>query len=93
VPTHHTIRTSRLGPGDAHLRSWLIEISADGKSWREVARKENTNQLNSERFAGTLPVAGCGECRFIRLVTIGRNRRGDDILCISGWEIFGNLIE
>jgi hypothetical protein len=35
---------------------------------------------------------GGGECRFIRLVQIGRSNYGDDTLCISAWEIFGSLI-
>jgi hypothetical protein len=46
VPTHYAIRTSADRPGGYHLRSWLIETSADGESWREVARQENNQQLN-----------------------------------------------
>jgi hypothetical protein len=38
-------------------------------------------------------VTGGRECRFIRLVNIGRNHDGEDCLCISAWEIFGSLIE
>jgi hypothetical protein len=38
-------------------------------------------------------VQGGGECHFIRLVNIGRNHWGSDDICISAWEIFGNLIE
>jgi hypothetical protein len=38
-------------------------------------------------------VAGGGECRFIRLVNVGKNHFGDDQLNISAWEIFGSLIE
>jgi hypothetical protein len=29
-----------------HLKSGLVEMSADGMSWREIARKENNQQLN-----------------------------------------------
>jgi hypothetical protein len=93
VPTHCTIRTNGDRAGSSHLKSWLVETSEDGESWREVAREEENNQLNGKRFTGTFAVAGGGECRFIRLVNIGRNHRGSDSLCICAWEIFGTLIE
>jgi hypothetical protein len=91
VPTHYTIRTYSLGI--AHLKSWLVETSADGKSWREVAREEDNEQLNGPLLAGTFAVADSGKCRFIRLGQIGRNHHGDDQLLISAWEIFGSLID
>jgi hypothetical protein len=93
VPTHYTIRTFEGDPGYSHLKSWLIETSADGENWREVAREEDNKKLNGRRFTATFAVAGGGECRFIRLVNIGRNREGDDQLVISAWDIFGSLFE
>jgi hypothetical protein len=93
VPTHYTINTFYGGPGDPHMKSWLVETSTDGENWREVAREEDNNQLNSLDFTATLAVASGGECRFIRLVNIGRNHFGDDRIWIHAWEIFGNLIE
>jgi hypothetical protein len=93
VPTHYTIRTYWNGPGNSHLKSWLVETSTDGENWREVAHEEDNKQLNSKWFTATFPVAGGEECRFIRLVNIGRNHWGSDSLNITAWEIFGNLIE
>jgi hypothetical protein len=93
LPTHYTIRTHNSNPGYAHLKSWLVETSADRETWRKVAREENTEQLNGCRFPGTFAVAGGEECRFIRLVNIGRNHWGSDTLAISAWEIFGTLIK
>jgi hypothetical protein len=90
VPTHYAICS---GPGNSHRKSWLVETSADGESWREVAREEDNEQLNGKWFAGTFAVAGDGECRFIRLVNIGRNHWGSDQIVISAWEIFGSLVE
>jgi hypothetical protein len=92
VPTQYAIRTNRY-EGRYHLKSWLVETSADGKNWREVAREEDNKQLNGSHFTATFAVADGGKCRFIRLVNIGRNHYGDDSLEISAWEIFGNLIE
>jgi hypothetical protein len=93
VPTHYTIRTHLGGPGYFHLKSWLVETSADGESWREVAREADNKQLNGSYFTGTFPVVGGEECRCIRLVNVGKNHEGDDALLISAWEIFGSLIE
>jgi hypothetical protein len=91
--THYAIRTWEGDPGNSHLKSWLVETSADGKSWRKVSREEDNEQLNGRNLTGTFPVAGSGDCGFIRLVNIGRNHRGSDALAISAWEIFGSLVE
>jgi hypothetical protein len=93
VATHYAIRTYWGEPRDWHLRSWLVKTSVNGKSWREVDRQEPNDQLNSPKFTGTFAVAGGGECRFIRLVNIGRNHGGYDGLVISAWDIFGSVIE
>jgi hypothetical protein len=93
VPTHYTIRTNGGDPGGQHLKSWLVETSADGESWREVDHKEDNNQLNGKWLTGTFAVADGGECRFIRLVNIGKNHYGTDCLKITAWEIFGSLFE
>jgi hypothetical protein len=65
----------------------------DGEVWREVAREKNNEQLNDSYFAGRFAVAGGRECRFIRLVNIGRSHCGSDCLNISVWEIVGSLLE
>jgi hypothetical protein len=93
VPTHYTIRTNWSDPDDAHLKSWLVETSEDGESWREVAREEDSKQLDGAHCTATSAVAGGEKCRFIRLVQIGRNHFGDDRLFISAWKIFGSLFE
>jgi hypothetical protein len=89
VPTHYAIRTK----GCPHLKSRLVEKSTDGQNWREAAREKDNIQLNGTYFTATFAVVVGGECRFIRLVNIGRNHNGDDWLWISVWEIFGSLVE
>jgi hypothetical protein len=78
APTHDTIRAYGYGPGDSHLKSWLVETSADGGSWREVDREANNEQLNGSGSTGTSAVARGGECRFIRLVNMGSSHIGTD---------------
>jgi hypothetical protein len=82
VPTHYTIRTHDHGTGYGHLKSWLVETSVDGESWQEVAREEDNEKLNGKLLTGTFSVAG-EECRFIRLVNIGRTHSGYDRLNCS----------
>jgi hypothetical protein len=93
VPIHYAIRTNDYGPRGQHLKSWLVETSADGENCREVPREEDNTELNGEYFVRTSEVAGCGECRFIRLVNICRNHRGNDAIEIFAREIFGSLFE
>jgi hypothetical protein len=69
--------------GRYHLKSRLVQTSADGESWRELAREESNDQLNGKSFTGRCAGAGGGECHFIRLVNIGSNHFGNDILAIS----------
>jgi hypothetical protein len=90
VPTYYSIRSSRFGP---HLKSWLVETSPDGEGWREIAHEENNEQLKGGLFIATFEVVTHWECRFIRLVNIGRNHSGSDHMCISAWEIFGRFVD
>jgi hypothetical protein len=97
VPTHYALRTSSDPPPanfrGFHLRSWLVEVSENGKTWREVDNKQDNEDLDGESRTRTFPVAPGDACRFIKLVQIGRNQSGDDRLWIEAWEIFGTLIE
>jgi hypothetical protein len=92
VPTHYTIRAYEGDPGSVHRKSWLVETSMDGKNWREVDHWQDNEQLNGFPFTATFELAGAEECRFIRLVNIGKNHGGNDVLWISACEIFRNLI-
>jgi hypothetical protein len=58
IPTHYTSRTNAGLQQYTHLKSWLVETSADEKSSREVAREKNNKQLKTTYFTGTFLVAG-----------------------------------
>jgi hypothetical protein len=91
IPRHYAIRTHWYDPGWQHLWAWLVETSLDGRNWQAADRRENNKGL-SGGFARTSAITSAGECRLIRLVNVGRNRLGDDQLCIEAWEIFGTII-
>jgi hypothetical protein len=75
-PTHYAIRTNRMARGGNHLRSWIVETSVDRESWREIDHKEGNSRLNGPNFTQTFKVTGAKQCRFVRLVNIGRNHGG-----------------
>jgi hypothetical protein len=92
VPTHHTIPTGSHNPGSRHLKSWLVQTSVDGNSWRGIAREENDMQLNGSCSTGAFPLPGSEEWRFIPPVNIGENHCGSGCLLISAWEIFPRFV-
>jgi serine/threonine protein kinase len=92
IPTHYAIRTHWYDPGWQHLRAWLVETSADGQNWHEADRRENSKAVTG-RFTRTFAITSAVECRFIRLVNVGRNHLGDDQLSIEAWEVFGTITE
>jgi hypothetical protein len=82
IPTSYTIRSSRY-----------VETSTDGESWREIANEEDNQQLKGGLFIVTFDAVNGRECRYVRLVNIGRNHGGNDDICIAVWEIFGRFVE
>jgi hypothetical protein len=94
VPTHYAVRSANKADANGpHLKSWLIEISMDGDDWVEVDRQENNSNLNGRNVTATFSIGSCKICRFLRLVNIGRNHRGNNALVIASFEIFGYLLE
>jgi hypothetical protein len=91
VPTHYAVRS--YGAGLAHLKSWIVESSLDGVSWREIDSKEGSKALNTPEVTRVFSVSGSSPCRFVRLVNVGRNHFGSSQLSIEAWEIFGGLVE
>jgi hypothetical protein len=97
LPSHYTIRScycgSPSGTWNGHLKSWVIEISDDGFTWKEVDRKTDNSDLNSKNAIHSYKLSGTDECRFIRLRATGKNHGASNDFCVSSWEIFGELYE
>jgi hypothetical protein len=92
VPKAYAIRSCDERRGGPHLRSWLVEVSVDGENWTEIDHHEHDNELNGYHVVQTFSVQQVTECRYIRLVNIGRTHCNDDAIHIEAWEIFGTLI-
>jgi hypothetical protein len=93
IPTHYTIRSHNDPQDKEHLKTWVVETSVDQSSWWQIDSKTNNKDLNGFRFTHTFAVSASHPCRFIRLVSQGRNHKGDFRLQVEAWEIFGTLIE
>jgi hypothetical protein len=96
IPTHYTIRFLYKFSDwthTYHMKSWAAEVSMDSMSWTEIDHKEDNSELYAPDVTRTFQVARMEEGRFIRLVNIGRNHFGNDMLRWNAWEILGSLIE
>lgn len=108
IPKSYTLRTNNEQVGGRHLRSWVLEVSNDGKNWHEVDRRKENDVLNSPNATAnfTISQAPSGSFRYIRLRQIGKNHKkiGMNIVSnvtdqerkrvyIKAIEIFGTLCE
>jgi hypothetical protein len=95
--THYSIRSRHDGGvNDHYLRSWVIETSVDGEAWPVVDRHEDDVSLKGANASQLFPLREeTTECRFVRLRHIGTNHHSPPYhyLVISGFELFGSLIE
>jgi hypothetical protein len=91
-PTHYSIR-SYLAAKYVHLKNWIIEGSTDGKSWTELDRRDNNNDLNGSSASATFSISRSAPVRMIRLRQTGPNHGGSNFLDMTAFEIFGSLIE
>jgi hypothetical protein len=93
MPTHYTIRSLYYGKrGGTNLKSWFLDGSIDGQCWEIFDRKDNTSKLDGKGIVKTFKIPRRLECRFLRLINIGRNHAGTDALCLSSFEIFGSIL-
>jgi hypothetical protein len=85
LPTHYA-----LTPGPGGLRSWLVEVSADGVNWVNI---HTVSADDSTRPAAIYTVLIERPCRCIRIVHRGVPTGGDNVLAVVSWEIFGTLMQ
>jgi hypothetical protein len=94
-PSHYTIRSMfDYGPGHCHLKSWVVEVSSNGRDWKVADRRDNNSQLNGKDLkVGFEMNQKLGPIQHIRLRLTGPNHANNQYLTVSGWEIFGSLRE
>ena len=95
IPTSYSVKSFRYGPGSHHLKSWVLEVSNTGTSWKEVDRRDNNNDLNDAHVTRNfrIPKIASERSRFVRLRQIGPNHRLGYYMGITAMEIFGILFD
>jgi hypothetical protein len=88
-PTHYAIQSCRHGWA-GNPRSWVITISNDGNSWTEVDRHEDNNDLSENYLLKSYSVHPCEPCQYVRF---HQTKGSSSYLAISGFELFGSLID
>jgi hypothetical protein len=92
TPTVYSLQT-RLYGGGCHIQSWALEGSGDGLNWIELDRQTDVADLNDLGRIKSFPVSCRVQCKFIRLRQTGPNSSGNNHLCLSRLELFGELYE
>ena len=98
TPTSYSVRSSSNAPGGAHLKSWVIEVSNDGESWREIDRRDNNGDLNAPYVTRNFRISHVPNesFRFFRLRQTGPSHYANgtcNYVSFSALEIFGTLWE
>jgi hypothetical protein len=89
--THDFLRSNGEGVNGRHLKSWVLEASDDGSTWKEVDRREDAKEMNGPNCSSIFEVQSVVEARFIRIRTIGPDWSGNQYLYIRAFELFGGL--
>ena len=89
----YSLKTFNGSENDAHLKSWILEVSNDGENYKEIDRHENDDILNGRLKTATFKVSCLTPQRFVRLRQIGSNWYGSNCLLINQVEFSGFLYE
>ena len=98
-PMSYSVRSCCNDASGHHLKSWVVEVSNDGRDWIEIDRRENNNDLNARHVVCNFNVTKpqTGSFRFFRLRQIGESHNlivgVKDCLVITSLEVFGFLWE
>jgi hypothetical protein len=78
---------------DAFLRSWIVEGSDDGSTWITLDERIHNTDADAGRPIVTFSVSRTIASRFIRLRQTGNNASDRDDIVLSGFEVFGSVID
>ena len=90
--THYTIKTHKYPNNFPHLKIWVLEGSNGNDVWEEIDKRAITVLNGSNRFQTFPCKKKDGEFRYIRLKQTGTNAKGDFVLALTNFELFGDLL-
>ena len=92
--TGYTLRTNSAGLNGSHLKNWILDGSNDNIKWVVMDERVNNSDLNGSNLSKYFAIEGNFQpFRYIRIRLSGLTHLKDNLLCLSGCEFFGNLIE
>lgn len=75
--SNYSIKSHKDGFNRGNLRNWVVEISNDGKNWKEIDHHENDPTLNRSNFIANFTIKNEPDfCRFIRIRQTGCSWHG-----------------
>ena len=89
APTSYSIRSD-----DGHFpKSWVFEVSNNGKEWKVIDRRDNNSDLKAVYVTRNFAISGrpSEAFRFVRLRQTGKNHSGRYDLVLTSIEVFGTL--
>ena len=90
---HYTLKTMNWNVNSGHLKSWILEVSNDGKNYIEIDRHENCDLLNGCLKTATFKVSCSTPQQFVRLTQIGPSWCFLNCLFLNQIEFSGFLYE
>ena len=89
APTGYSITSG----SDWCPKSWVFQVSNDGKNWDVVDRRDNNEDFKAGKVTRNYELVPPphGKFRFVRLLQTGPNHSGNDQLVIAALEVFGTL--
>jgi hypothetical protein len=79
--------------GSNHPRSWVVEVSPDGAAWAEADRRDDSCELNGTNLVKAFELPRAAEGRCVRLRQTAPAHSGKHFLALSGFELFGSVLE
>jgi hypothetical protein len=86
----------RSFPGTSWPKNWVIEVRKDSTSeWVEIDRQENTSVLCGNGAIHHFDCKSSNQdwCQYVRMLQIGQTHAGNNFLCLSNMEFFGEFIK
>ena len=91
--TNYSIKSYNSSVNGPHLKSWTIEVSNDGKTWKKIDEHKDCQTLNGPRITGTFEVEPNDFSRYIRLNQTDKTWSSSGYLWFYYIEFYGFLQE
>lgn len=90
--SNYSIKSPYKDPNSNYqMKSWVLESSNDGSSWKIIDRQDNCSSINGKLLTSTFKSTMNEFSRFIRYRQTDKNWGNDQYLTINSLEFYGSL--